>query len=220
MGPMPSPTHNSEYTLPPLHELPDEELARLASVGDAGAEEILLGRYIGLVKSLSKPYYLQGAEREDIVQEGIIGLLEAIHSYAGDRQCSFRVFARLCISRQILSAVRAYSRQKCAPLNSSLSLQALLFSEADAEYPVDLKDESALTMDEHLISQERFLRVQRYIDQTFSPFEKVVFEQFMDGKSYQEIAQSCQRPMKSIDGTLQRIRKKLSQFFAPDTERD
>lgn len=197
-------------------ELSDEELAARIALGNTRAEEILLGRYIGMVKGLAKPYFLQGAEREDMIQEGIIGLLEAIHSYSSDKQCSFHAFARLCVSRQILSAVKAYSRQKCTPLNSSLSLQAFLTPDGEPGQALDIQDDSCPPLDEQLISRERLLQVQQFTERSFSPFEKTVFELFMDGRSYQEISAACGRPIKSIDGALQRIRKKLARFFLDD----
>lgn len=209
-----------EYDFRQMPELSDEELVELVSEGESSAAEILLKRYAGMVRSLSAKYFLQGAEKEDIVQEGQIGLLEAIHGYSAQKQCSFRSFAHLCVTRQIITAVKAYSRQKNIPLNSSLSLQSVVDTEEESGQTLEIEDVSYPTPEEQLISRELLFGLYQFINSTCSELEKDVFLRFLDGKTYQEISEACGRSVKSIDGTLQRVRRKLAQHLAEELEKD
>lgn len=203
-------------SLLPTGRCSDEELASCA-IYDPRAMELLLKRYTPMVRSLARRYFLQGAEREDIFQEGVIGLWEAIRGYSSEHACSFSTFARLCVTRQILSAVKTYSRQKCSVLNTAVSVYAAAGDEQEQPEELELRDMSLPSMDEWMIERERAARVRAYVEKSFSETEKFVFVLFSEGRSYQEISELCGRPVKSVDGTLQRIRRKLAQLR--ETER-
>lgn len=196
-----------------MHEFSDEVLAEL-SKDNLLAEEILINRYERMVNTISASYYLQGAEREDIVQEGMVGLWEAIHDYSRSKECSFRSFARMCVTRQIITAVRAYSCQKHNLLNSSISLQD--YNRQDDEYGqiINMQDLSVPPLDEQMIAGEQMHQLRHYISTSCSNLERTVLNLFLEGKSYLEISELCNKSTKSIDGALQRVRQKLLVYLA------
>lgn len=198
-------------------DLSDEHLAELAK-NDPSAEEILLNRYAQMVTAIAASYYLQGAEREDIEQEGMVGLWEAIHDYSGTMGCSFRSFARICVTRQIITAVKAYSCQKHRFLNNSISLQDCNRQDEELGQIINIEDTSVPSLDEQMIAGERLLQLQSFIDRTCSRLEIMVLGLFLEGKSYQEISQLCNRSVKSIDGSMQRVRQKLQTYVAAGIE--
>lgn len=210
-----TPSSNNRHKCTNQQNVPssDEETAIQAQLGDLHAEEFLLKKYAGMVKRIAKPYFMQGAEKEDIIQEGNIGLFEAIHSFSLEKQCTFRSFACMCVTRQIITAIKSYSGQKHAPLNTSISFQNIQNADAESEKYYEPKDCSLPALDEHLISQEWLQNMQNFIDMSLSPYEKIVFKLFVDGKSYESISKELSKPIKSIDGTLQRVRKKLKKYF-------
>lgn len=195
--------------------LTDEAAALLAQTGDRSAQTYLLEKYAGMVAVAAKAYYLQGAEREDILQEGNIGLLEAIRDYSEDKQCSFRSFARLCITRQIITAVKVYSSQKHSPLNLALSIHVAQQLEDGKEGDFDPSDPLSPSLDELLISREWLQSTLRYMHAHLTPFERAVLSSYLSGSNYQDMAEHFGTSVKSIDGTLQRVRKKMKRHFSP-----
>ena len=193
--------------------LSDEQLVKLSIAGDVIATECILARYKNLVRSKSRMYFLVGADKEDIIQEGMIGLFKAIRDFSPEKQASFRGFAELCIKRQIITAVKTATRQKHIPLNSYVSLSNPMY-EGESENALEELLESGLEADpEHLfISKENAAFLSERMNKVLSSLEKSVLALYMEGKSYQEIAAALARPPKSIDNALQRVKKKMEKF--------
>ena len=188
----------------------DEEVALLGQKGDADATQALLTKYKNFVRSRAHSYFLVGADHEDIVQEGMIGLFKAIRDFREDRNVTFRAFAELCVTRQIITAIKAATRQKHIPLNFYVSLNRPLYEEESGRTMLDvLSERRNADPEELMISQEDGSRVRRRIDETLSPLERKVLDAYLDGKSYQEIAKEVGRHVKSIDNALQRVKSKL-----------
>jgi len=189
----------------------DAELVCLAKAGDDQALRALLVRYRGFARRKVARYFLAGADREDIVQEGLIGLYKAIRDFDPALQVSFRSFAELCVTRQVISAVRAAGRQKHAPLNGYVSiLRPLGAEDGRSSLAEELPFPSAVDPADLVISAERIAALQRHVDDVLSDLEVEVLRQHVDGRTYQEIAESLQRQVKSIDNALQRIKRKLA----------
>ena len=193
--------------------LSDEEVAVLAQGGDGQALAYLLNKYKNFVRSKARSYFLIGADHEDIVQEGMIGLYKAIRDFQPDRLASFRSFAELCVKRQIITAIKAATRQKHVPLNSYVSLNKPLYDEESDRTLLDVIEGRVTNPEDLYISQEDLAGIQSQIDELLSDLERQVLEAFMDGKSYQEIAELLGRHVKSIDNALQRIKRKLFKFL-------
>lgn len=192
-------------------EMSDEGLIRASKSGDKNALEYLINKYKELVNMKVSRYFIIGAEKEDIVQEGLIGLYKAIKSYSGDKQNSFKTFANMCIERQLITAIKSSNRQKHMPLNSYLSLN-------ESAYENDEETSLFDTFNSHQIEdpletvtkQEYYKSVEIAIDKSLSNFEKQVLNRYMQGESYIQIAQKLDTPVKSIDNAIQRIRKKAT----------
>ena len=189
----------------------DERLAQLSQAGDSEATEYLLSKYRTLVRRKARTYFLIGADSEDIVQEGMIGLFKAIRDYKEDRQSGFRAFAELCITRQIITAIKMATRQKHAPLNTYVSLNRPLGFE---EYELTLLDivsreEQGLDPEEIFIHREQFSDLGAKILDILSTLERKVLSLYIQGKSYQEIGAVLGKEPKSIDNALQRIKHKI-----------
>jgi RNA polymerase sporulation-specific sigma factor len=189
----------------------DEQLVALAREGDDEALGALLDRYRGFARSKARSYFLVGADREDVVQEGMIGLYKAIRDYNPDRQSTFRGFAELCVSRQIITAIKTATRQKHGPLNNYVSFHRPVLADdegerclADVLPSIQISDPAEL-----VVSAERIRALQEHFDEALSDLEAEVLALYVDGKSYQEIAEMLQRHVKSIDNALQRIKRKL-----------
>ena len=194
--------------------LADEEVAQLAQKGDAGATGYLLSKYKNFVRSRAHSYFLMGADREDLVQEGMIGLFKAIRDFRGDRNVTFRAFAELCVTRQIITAIKAATRQKHIPLNFYVSLNRPLYDEGSERTLSDVLGEgTGADPEELVISRENHARMRRIIDEALSPLERKVLLAYLDGKSYQEIAEQTGRRAKSIDNALQRVKKKFQELL-------
>ena len=195
-------------------EMSDEQVALLASSGDKLAEEALLDKYKDFVKYRSRSYFLIGADREDIVQEGMIGLFKAIRDYKPDRQSSFRTFAELCITRQIITAVKTATRRKHAPLNTYISLSKPAYDDDSDRILLEVitaaKDSDP---EELVIKREEYDDIAGKLQELLSPFERQVLTYYLDGKSYQEMAEGLDRHTKSIDNALQRVKRKLEQYL-------
>jgi RNA polymerase sporulation-specific sigma factor len=190
---------------------PDDELVRLAKSGDDVALAELLTKYRSFARVKARSYFLVGADREDIVQEGMIGLYKAIRDFNPDMLTSFRAFAELCVTRQIITAIKTATRQKHGPLNSYVSFNRPVVSDEDGDRVLgDVIPTVAITDPADLvISSDRIRALQRHFDDVLSDLEAEVLRLYVEGKSYQEIAESLNRHVKSIDNALQRIKRKL-----------
>ena len=189
----------------------DEELINLANQGNESALEHLLKRYKELVNMKVSKYFMIGAEKEDIFQEGMIGLFKAIKSYDKQKQNSFKTFANLCIERQLITAIKTSNRQKHQPLNSYISLNTAAYEEDDDSSMLDrLNTGTAEDPLDTITKKEYYQFVERKIDTSLSNFEKQVLTRYSRGESYTKIAEKLDAPVKSIDNAIQRIRKKAS----------
>lgn len=193
-----------------FEDMQDEEIIMLATTGNSKAVDYIINKYIKLVRSKARPYFLIGADREDIIQEGMIGLFKAIRDYKTDRYSSFRVFAEVCITRQIITAIKTATRQKHIPLNSYVSLNKPLFDDDNDRTLLDIIDEKAsLDPEQMYINREQFTSIEEKIYKVLSSLEKKVLKLYLEGKSYFEIADKLEKSMKSIDNALQRVKRKL-----------
>ena len=196
-----------------LKQLTDEELVRLSLSGDSLATECILARYKNLVRSRARMYFLAGADRDDLIQEGMIGLFKAIRDYDKEKRASFRGFAELCIKRQMITAVKTATRQKHMPLNSYVSLNNPAYENDSRGILEEVLSGGPEADPEHLIiSKENAEFLNKQIDRALSLLEKTVLTMYLEGKSYQEIAGEVGRPVKAIDNALQRVKKKLEKF--------
>ncbi|MCL0052241.1 RNA polymerase sporulation sigma factor SigH [Peptococcaceae bacterium] len=196
------------------YSLIDEELVEYARNGDNDALEYLLNKYKNLVKSKARSYFLIGADREDIIQEGMIGLYKAIRDFREDKMSSFKMFADLCITRQIITAIKTATRQKHIPLNSYISLNKPAYDEDSDKTLMDMLSGSKITDPEELVvHQEEFGNIEKKMSEILSELEWQVLMAYLDGKSYQEIAKELNRHVKSIDNALQRVKRKVERYF-------
>src|SRR3989304_629774 len=188
----------------------DEEVVRYAKGGSQQATEHLLAKYRNIVEGKARCYFLIGADHEDIIQEGMIGLFKAIRDFRNDKLLPFRAFAELCISRQIFTAIKAATRQKHIPLNSYISLPANLF-EADSDRTLldTLAETASADPEEMVITQQFSDDLKQRIKRDLSELESAVLRNHLEGKSYQEIAEELHRRVKSIDNALQRAKRKI-----------
>ena len=195
-------------------DLTDEQVVERAQQGDSVAIEFLLSKYKNFVRSKARSYFLIGADHEDIVQEGMIGLFKAVRDYQAERLSSFRAFAELCITRQIITAIKTATRQKHVPLNSYVSLNKPIYDEESDRTLMDVIVEGrAQNPEELIIGRENLVSIRDRVDQVLSPLEQDVLNAYLDGKSYQEIADKLGRHVKSIDNALQRVKRKREKFL-------
>ena len=195
---------------PDLAKMTDEQLAAMAGT-DAGAQERLMHKYKPLVRMKASAYFLMGADKEDLVQEGMLGLFKAIRDYNAEKS-NFFSFAELCITRQIISAVKAATRQKHMPLNSALSLQSTL-SQSDLSLEQVLASRQCNDPQEILLQRQQMDTMRTAMQSMLSPFEKEVLKRYLHGLTYQQMAQELGRSEKSIDNALQRVKNKLEEFL-------
>lgn len=190
----------------------DEDLVEIIKSGDKLAFDYLINKYKELVNIKVSKYFIIGAERDDIVQEGLIGLFKAIKSYKSDMKNSFKSFANMCIERQLITAIKSSNRQKHMPLNSYLSLNISAYDEEESDSDTSLIDvfnaDSTEDPLDTITKKEYFEYIEDTIDKTLSDFEKKVLNKYINGKSYVQIAEDLDTPVKSIDNAIQRIRKK------------
>jgi RNA polymerase sporulation-specific sigma factor len=192
----------------------DEQLVCKAQVNDEFAFDCLLERYKNFVRSKARSYFLIGADREDIVQEGMIGLYKAVRDFRGDKMSSFKAFAELCVTRQIITAIKTATRQKHIPLNSYVSLNKPVFDKDSDRSLMDILCGDAETNPEEiLIDNEKIKSMRERIGKLLSRLEWEVLAAYMDGRSYQEIALDMDKSVKSIDNALQRVKKKLEKLL-------
>ena len=192
-----------------LNSKADDELVVSARNGNEEALEVLLDRYKELVNMKVSRYFIIGAEKEDIVQEGMIGLYKAVKNFELDKQNSFKSFANLCIERQLITAIKTSNRQKHIPLNSSVSLNTTVYDDDDDTSLIELFN--AKTVEDPLdtiTKKEYYQIIGNKIDENLSDFEKKVLARFAAGDSYVKIAEKLDAPVKSIDNAIQRIRNK------------
>ena len=196
--------------------LTDEELVGLAVDGDEMAEETLIRRYREFVLDRAKPYFLPGAEQEDILQEGMMGLWKAIYAFDKEKCPAFSPFASMCVKRQILSAVKSYGRQKHALLNNCLSLDTPAGDDEGLTFMAALAKNAGPNMEDTLIHQEGLFRLEEKINEALTAQERQIFSLYAEGMRYQAIAQRLGKSVKSVDNTIQRTRKKLQCLLAED----
>ena len=194
-------------------QLEDEDIVTLAQNGDDEALTFLLDKYKNFVRSKARSYFLIGADHEDIVQEGMIGLFKAIRDFKPNRLSSFRAFAELCVKRQIITAIKTATRQKHFPLNRYVSLNKPLYEEESDRNSLGVIEGRVTNPEDLYISQEELERIQTEISTTLSPLEQQVLAAFLNGRSYQEIAEMLNRHVKSIDNALQRVKRKLTRML-------
>ena len=202
---------NVFYTKEQFKNQTDEEIISQIKQGDEKALSYLLEKYKELVNIKVSKYFIIGAEKEDIVQEGMIGLFKAIKSYNKEKQNSFRSFANICIERQLITAIKSSNRQKHMPLNSYLSLNTAAYdnNEDDSVELIDTFDSNTIEDPlETIMKKEYYEQVQNNIEKSLSKFERQVLDRFIKGESYNIIAKRLDSPVKSVDNAIQRIRKK------------
>ena len=186
--------------------LTDEELQTMAAQRESGAEEALAERYSRLVRACARPFFLHGGDSEDLIQEGMLGLLSAIREYDAEKGASFKTYAEICIRNRIQSAIRSAARKKHAPLNDGVSLDEILSDESQSlgsQYFQRSPEEQVLARE----TEKEFISA---YSQRLSKLEAQVLSLYLDGLSYQEMAAALDRDTKAVDNAVQRIRKKLA----------
>lgn len=193
----------------------DEEIVEEAKKGNVRAQEYLINKYESFVKVKAKSYFLIGADKEDIYQEGMIGLYKAIRDFKPDKLSSFKAFAELCVTRQIITAIKTATRQKHIPLNTYISLNKPIYDEESDRTLLDVISETKVAdPEEMIISREELKHIHNEIGEVLSGLEMEVLMSYLDGKSYQEIACDLDRHAKSIDNALQRVKRKLEKCLS------
>ena len=203
-----------------FENMTDEEIVMAAKLDENPmAQEYLLYKYRNFVRAKARSYFLIGAEREDIIQEGMIGLFKAIRDFRDDKLSSFRAFAELCVTRQIITAIKTATRQKHIPLNSYVSLNKPIYEEDSDRTLMDvISGTKVANPEEMVISREEFLDIENKMNNILSDLEWKVLMSYLDGKSYQEIAVDLDRHIKSIDNALQRVKRKLEKYLSSRAE--
>lgn len=189
----------------------DEEVIKKIKSGDEQALAYLLDKYKELVNMKVSKYFMIGAEKDDIIQEGMIGLFKAIKTYDTSKNNTFKTFANICIERQLITAIKTSNRQKHMPLNSYLSLNISAYENNDDDSTELIDTFNSKTIEdplETIMKKEQYEEIENAIDKNLSKFEKKVLDRYMKGESYIIIAQKLNSPVKSVDNAIQRIRKK------------
>jgi len=198
------------YKTEEYSKLEDEEIVLLGRSGDKNATEFLINKYKNLVKAKARTYFLIGADREDVVQEGMIGLYKATRDYQHNKSMAFKTFAELCITRQMITAVKNATRQKHIPLNTYISLNRKVYDDdSDKSYIDMISYQIVLDPEQLLITKEEVSGIENKMGEILSAFEWEVLSLYLNGKSYTEIARELNKPVKSIDNALQRVKKKV-----------
>ena len=200
---------NEEYI-----QLDDDELVGLVHKGDSEALDYLIQKYRNFVRAKARTYFLIGADKEDIVQEGMIGLYKEIRDFKGDKLSSFKAFAELCITRQIITAIKTATRQKHIPLNSYVSLDKPIYDDESDRTLMDvISGAKVLDPEELMINKEEFDDIEVKMAELLSDLERKVLSLYLDGQTYQEISEELNRHVKSIDNALQRVKRKLERYL-------
>lgn len=208
---------NAMYTLNNNNysDMKDEELITLIKNGDGAAADYIIEKYKKLINLKVGKYFIIGAEKEDIIQEGMIGIFKAIKNFDASKENSFKSFANMCIERQLITAIKTSNRQKHMPLNSYLSLNGTAFSEDEDTEVLEVFNSKFIEDPlETITKKEYYASIENAIDKSLSPFEKQVLKKFINGESYISIAQKLDTPVKSVDNAIQRIRKKAIRDLA------
>ncbi|MBS5857824.1 MAG: RNA polymerase sporulation sigma factor SigH [Clostridia bacterium] len=202
---------NVFFSINEYGKMTDEEIIKEIRNGDKQALTYLMNKYKEIVNLKVGKYFMVGAEKEDIIQEGLIGLFKAIKTFNAEKNNTFKTFANMCIERQLITAIKSSNRQKHMPLNSYLSLNMSAYDNEE-ENGAELMDtfDSKTIEDplETIINKEYYDEIEKSIDKTLSQFEKQVLDRYMKGESYVTIAKRLDSPVKSVDNAIQRIRKK------------
>ena len=194
--------------------LEDEQIVEAVHQGDSEALDYLINKYRNFVRAKARSYFLVGADKEDIVQEGMIGLYKAIRDFKEDKLSSFKAFAELCITRQIITAIKTATRQKHIPLNSYVSLDKPIYDEESDRTLMDvLTGAKVMNPEEMIINQEEFDQIEIKMEELLSDLERKVLALYLDGQTYQEISEELNRHVKSIDNALQRVKRKLERYI-------
>ncbi|GEN55201.1 MULTISPECIES: RNA polymerase sporulation sigma factor SigH [Halobacillus] len=197
-----------------LSKLDDEEVVERINQGQVQALDYLINKYKNFVRAKARTYFLIGADREDIVQEGMIGLYKAIRDYREGKLSSFKAFAELCVTRQIITAIKTATRQKHIPLNSYVSLDKPIYDEESDRTLLDvIAGSKAIDPQELIVNKEKFSDMEEKMSELLSDLEKKVLTLYLDGRSYQEISVELDRHVKSIDNALQRVKRKLEKYL-------
>ncbi|AIY03980.1 RNA polymerase factor sigma-70 [Planococcus sp. PAMC 21323] len=195
-------------------DMTDEELVSLVHSGNTEALDFLITKFRPFVRMKARSYFLIGADKEDIIQEGMIGLYKAIRDFKSDKLSSFRAFAELCIIRQIITAIKTATRQKHIPLNSYISLDKPIYDEESDRTLMDVLTGNGVDDPEDLIiHNEEFQYMEEKMGEVLSELEREVLALYLDGQSYQEISEKLERHVKSIDNALQRVKRKLERHL-------
>lgn len=195
-------------------QLEDEQVIEMVHVGDSDALDYLITKYRNFVRAKARSYFLIGADREDIVQEGMIGLYKSIRDFREDKLTSFKAFVELCITRQIITAIKTATRQKHIPLNSYVSLDKPIYDEESDRTLLDvISGAKVMNPEELIINQEEFDDIELKMGELLSDLERKVLALYLDGRSYQEISEELNRHVKSIDNALQRVKRKLEKYL-------
>lgn len=197
-----------------LHKLSDKELVLLVQEGNSQALDFIIKKYKPIVRAKASTYFIVGADHEDIAQEGMIGLYKAIRDFQSAKLTSFKAFAEICITRQIITAIKTATRLKHMPLNSYISLHKPVYDEDSERTLMDVL-EAAIVLDpqELIINQERFSVIEDKLIQLLTNLERKVLLLYLEGRSYQEISVKLNRHAKSIDNALQRVKRKLEKHI-------
>ena len=206
-------SYQDQSEFEPYRGLNDEQIVLKAQSGDNMAFSYLLEKYKNFVRSKARGYFLIGADHEDIVQEGMIGLFKSIRDFNPDKQSGFRAFAELCVKRQIITAIKSATRQKHIPLNSYVSLNRPAYDEESERTLMDILEGRVTNPEDLFISDEDLKDIQKQLDEWLSSFEKQVLHYFLDGNSYQDIAEKLGKHVKSVDNALQRVKRKLNRYL-------
>ena len=194
--------------------LTDEDLIEQVHLGNADALDFLISKYRLFVKAKARSYFLVGADKEDIIQEGMIGLYKAVRDFKEDKLASFRAFAELCITRQIITAIKTATRQKHIPLNSYVSLDKPIYDEESERTLMDVITSPISEDPEYLmIHREDYRHLERKMGEVLSELEQQVLIRYLEGQSYNEISEDLNRHVKSIDNALQRVKRKLERHI-------
>ncbi len=206
---------NSELKLNEKYmQFDDDALIELVHQGDSEVLDYLIQKYRNFVRAKARTYFLIGADKEDIVQEGMIGLYKAIRDFKGDKLSSFKAFAELCITRQIITAIKTATRQKHIPLNSYVSLDKPIYDDESDRTLMDvISGAKVLDPEELIINKEEFDDIEVKMADLLSDLERKVLSLYLDGQTYQEISEELNRHVKSIDNALQRVKRKLERYL-------
>ncbi|MBD8033571.1 MULTISPECIES: RNA polymerase sporulation sigma factor SigH [Solibacillus] len=197
-----------------LERLTDEGLVEQVHLGNTDALDFLISKYRLFVKAKARSYFLIGADKEDIIQEGMIGLYKAIRDFKEDKLASFRAFAELCITRQIITAIKTATRQKHIPLNSYVSLDKPIYDEESERTLMDIITSPISDDPEYLmINREDYVYLEQKMGEVLSELEQQVLVRYLEGQSYNEISEELNRHVKSIDNALQRVKRKLERHL-------